>query len=92
MELVVTLVALGVTWLPAGYMGARLFNATMSGTEFQFKWNKPVETEFGRMMFGISIVLGWLACITVALLLFTGLLLFIVIPLIIKPFAHFAPK
>ena len=70
----VTLIALGVTWLIAGYITARFVNGSGMGhsfyhylingcqcsLQFETDWNRSVTTKRGRSWFVAGILSGWL--------------------------------
>lgn len=78
-----SLVGIGVSWIPVGYLLSRLVNATGQGhsfvcpyygsecrcpaSEVNWNWRRPVITEYGRVWFTIGIVTGWVG-LTVAFL------------------------
>lgn len=61
-------------WFPAGYLAARIINASSSdGNGVRWNWSRPVETELGRSMFGIGVLFGWTTAFFAACVFFVCL-------------------
>ena len=57
------LIAMGVSWLPMGYLASRLFNAIGWKDEHPgitgFQWKRPIKKDADRAWFALGTLFGW---------------------------------